>query len=577
MTVTVSLAQINPTTGDIDGNTEAIKHAIEQAEQEGADLVVFPEMAVTGYCISDMVEDDEFVRANEEAIEEIADETGETAAVIGFVEQDGDDRYNAAAVVQYGDVQGIARKNLLPNYRYFDDERYFEAGEDPTPVAINVDGETVSLGVSICEDMWDEAYETSPIDELADQGADIIININASPFEVDKRDERASLIQEHIEETELPFIYCNTTGVADVGKNILPFDGESLIYNQDSDLVAQAAQFEEDHVTADIELAGVTETADIELDPQSREEQIYRALTMSIRDYMDKTGFEKVVEPISGGIDSSLGLALCADALGPENVIAYNLPSTVNTDTTKDIAEELADNFGIEYREMPIQSIYDETIDTYEDHARGIESTIAKENIYARVRGMLMMLESNNSPEDEPAMLVNNGNETELALGYVTLYGDMDGGVALLGDVSKTDVYRVAEYVNERHGEEMIPEEVFEIEPSAELSPGQEDPFDYPVVAPLVDDFLEHRYSPQDIIQRFEERDLDDGRYVTEGDDSVYERYDRDSFRELVYATYRRFQNASFKRVQAPPVVAVSGRAFGTDFREPIINRWDGG
>jgi NAD+ synthase (glutamine-hydrolysing) len=580
MEITVTLAQMNPTTADIEGNTELILDEIEQATADGVDVVVFPEMAITGYCILDLVEDDTFIKENQIALDRIRERTGETAAVVGFVDTDDRGTYNASAVLQDGTVRGIARKILLPNYRYFDDARYFTPGKEVAPIDIEIGGRTVSLGVSVCEDLWDEDYDRKPIAELAHAGADVILNVNASPFATGKRQERHELIQRHIDATALPVLYLNTVGVADVGKNIIVFDGDSLAYAADGTLLARGEQFEEDRVTVTAGLAGPTPGASSNRSRPAmvlREQELYEALVMGVRDYARKTGFEKVIEPVSGGIDSALGLAICVDALGPENVIAFNLPSTVNTQTTKDIAEELAANFGVEYRKLPIQSIYDEIVGVYETHVDEIESGTARENIYARVRGLLMMLVSNGSSEDAPAMLISNGNETEMALGYVTLYGDMSGGLDLLGDLSKMDVYAVAEYVNERYGREMIPSEVFEIRPSAELSPGQADPFDYPTVAPIVGDLLEQRWSPSDLVARFEAGELDEERY---GEDdhgrTVYERYDARTFEMVVFDTYRRLTRSTFKRVQAPPVVAVSRRAFGTDFREPIINRWDG-
>ncbi|MDY6778154.1 MAG: NAD(+) synthase, partial [Candidatus Nanohaloarchaea archaeon] len=274
------------------------------------------------------------------------------------------------------------------------------------------------------------------------------------------------------------------------------------------------------------------------------------------------------VEPVSGGIDSSLGLAICADAVGAENVVAYNMPSSVNSETTKQNAEELADNLGVEYRVLPVEEPYREIIDTYEEHVDEVERTVSRENVYARLRGLFAMLETN----EEGSMLVSNGNQTEMALGYATLYGDMTGGLSLLGDVSKTEVYDLAQYVNERHGEEVIPEEVFEQPPSAELSEGQEDPFDYEVVAPVVESFLEQRMDSSSLVEAFDRGELGDG-----FPDDIDDCYDVDAFEELVEDTYKRFRTAAFKRAQAPPVIAVTGRSFGTDFREPIIDGWQPG
>jgi len=586
MTLTLSIAQLDPTTADIAGNTALVRDAYDRAAAAGADVVVFPEMVVTGYCILDLVEDDTFVDRNRTALEGIAAHTGETAAVVGFVDRAGDERYNAAAVCQHGEVRGVARKVLLPNYRYFDDERYFEPGETVAPVELSVDGESYSLGVSVCEDMWDADYDRRPVRELADAGADLVVNLNASPFEVGKRADRARVIREHVAATGVPLVYVNTAGAADVGRNVIVFDGDSLAVDATGALVARGAQFDADLLTVAFDdgvgrhVAGGVAGDDGPLvpsaepvEPERRERELFEALAFGLREYARKTGFETVIEPVSGGVDSSLGLAICAEALGPENVVAYNLPSAVNTETTKGIAAELAENLGVDYRVVPVQSAYDALLDTYESHVGTVSRSVAKENVYARVRGLLMMLVSN----DSGGLLVTNGNETEMALGYVTLYGDACGGLSILGDLSKRDVYDVAAYVNERAGREVIPEEVFEIPPSAELTADQVDPFDYDVVSPVVSDLLEDRQSPAEIVARFERGELDETRYRPDDDGrTVDDKLDAEAFADVVYDTYRRMKRNTFKRVQTPPVVAVSARAFGTDFREPIINGWDG-
>jgi NAD+ synthase (glutamine-hydrolysing) len=615
MELTVTLAQVNPTTGDIEGNAALVREELSRAAAEGADVVVFPEMVLTGYCVLDMVEDDAFVAANEEALAALAAETGQTAAVVGFVDRDeAGQRYNAAAVLQHGEVVGVAHKTLLPNYRYFNDDRYFRAGRNPTPIDVDVEGTPVSLGVSVCEDLWDAEYDRKPVQELVARGASVVLNVNASPFEAGKRATRDRLIRRHVAALERPVVYVNTVGVADVGKNVIVFDGDSLVYDAAGALLARGAQFATDRVTVTLSLPthpASVDPADAGADPnrrspdtshrrsdrleagerepvisdppvgdpietERRETELYEALAMALGDYGRKAGFERVIEPISGGIDSSLGLALCVEAFGPEHVVAYNLPSAVNAPATRDTAAELAENFGVEYRVIPIQGIYEQILETFGEHAAPVERTVARENVYARIRGLLVMLASNDSPPDDSAMLVSNGNETEMALGYATLYGDMSGGLNLLGDLSKRDVYDVAAYVNERYGAEMIPAAAFDAAPTAELSHDQSDPFDYDVVAPVVTELLEERRSPADLVARFRARELDPSRFDVEGASSVYDRYDATAFSEVVYDVYRRFTRSAFKRVQAPPVVAVSKRAFGTDLREPILNAWLG-
>jgi NAD+ synthetase len=461
----VALAQINPTSADISGNTAKILEAVS---------AVTPELALPGYCIGDLVEDTAFLAANERALQAIAEAARGITAVVGFIDYDAGAKndhgtvrkYNAAAVVRDGRVLQRARKSLLPSYRYFDDKRYFSPGERREPV-----------GVSICEDLWDEYYDVKPVPELAAQGAGLILNLNASPFYPGKRQTRQRLIRNHIDRLHRPILYVNTVGAADNGKNIIPFDGESLVYDGAGRLVAIGRQFEEDLVVVDLS-HGHPPDPPLALPPDEPEREMYDALVMSLRDYMRKTGFTRAVVAVSGGIDSALALAIAVEALGPDRVAAFNLPSQHNTETTRGIAQRLAAAVGVRYTVIPIQEIDDDVRAVFERHAHPIAHDLTRENLHARIRGVLMMAESN----DTGALLISCGNETEIALGYATLYGDMCGGISLIGDLSKTDVYSLSRYVNRKHGREMIPAETFTIQPSAELAAGQFDPFDYAVV-----------------------------------------------------------------------------------------------
>ena len=575
----IALAQLNPTSGDINGNTAKILEALEAAAAQGADVLVTPEMALPGYCIGDLVEDAGFLAANERAMLQIAEAARNITAVVGFIDFDLAARnesgairkYNAAAVVSDGRVLQRAHKTLLPSYRYFDDKRFFVPGTVREPVAVPVCGGTVRLGVSICEDLWDEFYDVKPLAELVARGADVLLNLNASPFCPGKRQARDEIIRRHLAELHKPLVYINTTGAADNGKNIIPFDGESLVYDAGGRLIAIGRQFQEQLLVVDLDPAAPA--ARLPLPAMDADREMYDGLVMALRDYMRKTGFDRAVVAVSGGIDSALALAIAADTLGPGRVSAYNMPSRFNSSTTRSIAERLARAFGVTYGVIPIQELDEHVRAVFETNAHAIVESFTGENLHARIRGLLMMAESN----DTGALLISCGNETEIALGYATLYGDMCGGVSLIGDLSKLDVYRLARYVNAKHGAEMIPEEAFHIKPSAELAANQFDPFDYWVVAPVVGEIVERRTSPAELVRLFERHALDPARFVPDAEGrTVYDKHSSASFSEVVYDCFRRIRRSVYKRLQGPPIVVVTERAFGLDLRETIINAWEG-
>ena len=576
----VALAQLNPISGDIDGNADKICEAIAEAARQGADLLVSPEMVLPGYCIGDLVENVDFLAANDRAIGRIAEASRGITSVIGFIDYDLHQRndngtvrkYNAAAVVRDGRILQRAHKALLPNYRYFDDKRFFAPGESREPVEIPTASGCTPIGVSICEDMWDDFYDVKPLPELAAKGARVIVNLNASPFYPGKRHERDALIRRHVAQVRRPLVYVNTVGAADNGKNVIAFDGESLVYDGHGRLIAIGRQFEEELLVVDLG-EGAAPHATAELPPIDREREIYDGLVMGLRDYMRKTQFTETVVPVSGGIDSALVLAIAVDAVGPDHVRAYNLPSPYNTGTTRSIAERLAAALGVRYGVIPISSIDEELRTTFERHAHPIQRSLTRENLHARIRGLLMMAESN----DTGALLLSCGNETEIALGYATLYGDMCGGISVIGDLSKTDVYRLARHVNVRHGREIVPEETFTLKPSAELAEGQFDPFDYYVMAPVVSELAERRRSASELITLFDRRALDPARFAPDPDGrTVYDKYTSATFRAVVQEAFQRMRRSVYKRLQGPPILAVSERAFGFDLRETIISGWNG-
>jgi NAD+ synthase (glutamine-hydrolysing) len=567
----VALAQIAPISGDLDGNLKRIVDKIEWAQDQKAHLVVFPEMCLTGYCILDLVEDDHFVETNRRMLEEIGKSCKSTAAVVGFVDFDQKKkspngkylRYNAAAVMQYGKIVGITHKTLLPSYRYFDDSRYFTPGKVRKPIEIKVNGKKLKLGVTVCEDMWDENYAIKPVKEQIKKGAKLIVNINASPYNPQKIEERIEIIERHVKQSKVPFVYVNTVGAGDNGKNIIPFDGQSLVYDKSAKLIAIGKQFKRDHFIIDLN----EKNPSLPKPKYHKEKEIFNALVMSLKYYAKRTGFDKAIISVSGGIDSALGLAITVEAFGKEDVVAYNLPSQFNTEITKSLAELVVKNFDVEYKIIPIEKIDNVYREEFERNCHQIYNPVSKENLHARIRGNLMMLESNESN----ALLISNGNKTEIALGYATLYGDMCGGISIIGDLSKMDVYAVARYINEKYGWEVIPEKIFKLRPSAELGPNQFDPFDYPIVSPLADLLVEERLSVKEIIERFKKRAL--GSSVPK---RIYTEYDKTRFTQLIKHLYSLQKISVYKRLQGPPIVAVSERSFGFDLRETIINKWEG-
>lgn len=583
MRVRVSLAQLNPKSGDIRGNSRLIRDAIRRAEAEGAHLVVMPEMCLTGYCLDEkLLINRRFLRENRRVlIEEIASACGEVAAVVGFVDFDeqiqGPDsspvRYNAAAVLHRGRLAQVVHKRLLPSYRYFDDKRYFAAGQEVEPVHLTFPDGALRLGVLICEDLWDERYLLKPCRIYAEKGVDLLACINASPFvcsspgrQDGKRFVREQVARDQVRRYGVPLAWVNTVGVGDNGKNVIPFDGASAAYDREGTLAAQLALFESDQRTVEFEQGRAAAIGRREYD---RDGEIFDALVMSVRDYYEKIGiFKGVLEAVSGGIDSALGTAIAFAAVGPERLTAFNLPSRYNSARTQDAARRLAENFGIEYKVVPIQEIYEKVTADFEAYVHPIRQSITRENLQARIRGLIMMAESN----DREALLLTNGNESEIALGYSTLYGDMVGGLAVIGDLPKPDVYRVARHVNRRWGRDMIPEDSFLVPASAELKEGQVDPFDYETVGPVVSEFIERGAAPDDLAEAFERRELNSARFGPE----IYRQYDLGSFHRLARQLYRSLNYSVYKRMQAAPIVVVSERSFGFDLRETIINGWTG-
>jgi NAD+ synthase (glutamine-hydrolysing) len=566
--IRVAGAQINLTVGDIDGNAERILDAMEWAEECQADVLLLPELAITGYPPEDLLLRKAFVDANIQALHRIATTSGETAAVVGFVDRAAGHRparddagpprvHNAAGLVAGGRVRGFYHKCLLPNYGVFDEDRYFVPGSDAGTLW-EINGAVV--GVSICEDLW---VPDGPPSRQAANGADILVNINGSPYHRGRGPEREAMLRERVGATGLPLVYLNLVG----GQDELVFDGGSMVFNGEGELLYRAPQFEEDLFWVDVPLPaegraevaatvvadgtlleGDPEPAPESAEPLGDEEEVYSALVLGLSDYVAKNGFDSVVVGLSGGIDSALTAAIASDALGAEAVWGVTMPGRYSSEGSVADSRELAANLGIRFDEISIEPPFGGFLETLEDAFAGSETGIAEENLQARVRGAILMALSNKYG----GMVVATGNKSEMSVGYATLYGDMAGGYAVLKDVFKTEVYRLAEWRN-RNGE-VIPRSIIDKAPSAELRPDQRDTDSLPP------------YDELDLIlELYVEGDLDVAAIVKLGHRGT-----------LVERVARMVDSNEYKRRQAPPGVRITTKGLGRDRRLPITNRYRG-
>ncbi|MGH9190311.1 MAG: NAD+ synthase [Acidimicrobiales bacterium] len=570
----VALCQMNAVVGDLDGNVAAILAALEQAEAADCDVAVFPELAVTGYPPEDLVLKPTFVADNRAALAKLATRTGRCAAVVGFVDS-GRDLYNAAAVCAFGAVQGIYRKRLLPNYAVFDEARYFAPGTED-PILFVIGG--VRVGVSICEDAWDPV---GPIAQQAAGGAEMVVNLNASPYYSGRLAERERMLATRAADASCALVYVNLVG----GQDELVFDGASLVVDADGELVARAPQFAEAVTVVDIDSRPVFRKRlldprgrarhiplpEVVITPEARPRQpvpqqrpiteplgrvaeVYEALVLGTRDYVAKNGFTDVVVGLSGGVDSSLVAAIAADSLGSERVHGVAMPSRFTSEESNADAAQLAANLGIHHLVIPIEPAHAAFLDLLAPVFAGRAADLTEENLQARVRGTLLMALSNKFGW----MVLATGNKSEMAAGFSTLYGDLAGGFAAIKDVPKLLVYELCRYRNERAAAEgeppSIPRRVLDKPPSAELRPGQRDDQSLPPYEEL-DPILEA--------------------YVGE-DRSPAEITDAGADPALVRRVVAMVDRAEYKRRQAPPGVRVSRKAFGKDRRLPITNHYKG-
>jgi NAD+ synthase (glutamine-hydrolysing) len=535
----VAAAQINAVVGDLDGNAERVVEAYEAAVADQCDLVVFPELTVTGYPPEDLLLRPAFVAAASETIAKLAARTGACTAVIGFPERAGGALSNAAAVCAHGRILGVYRKQRLPNYAVFDEQRYFTASTETGP-RFDVGG--VQMAVSICEDAW----VPEPILAMVSNGAELIVNINASPYYAGRLQEREEMLAARAVEAGVPIVYVNLVG----GQDELVFDGASLVFDARGRLVARAKQFAEDLLVVDLDVpAASAQPARIEpaLAPVP---EVYAALVLGTGDYGRKYGFDDVVFGLSGGIDSSLVAAIAVDALGAEHVNGVLMPSRYSSPGSIDDALALAQRLGIRTFTVPIEPAHASFEQMLAPVFAGATENGAEENVQSRIRGNVLMTISNKFNW----MVLTTGNKSEMATGYATLYGDMAGGFAVIKDVPKTLVYALCRDLNQRAGREVIPKVVIDKPPSAELRPDQKD---------------------TDSLPAYDELDPVIEGYV-EGDESVAELAARGVNIDLARRVARMVDRNEYKRRQAPPGVRVSRKAFGKDRRPPITNRWPG-
>ena len=568
----VSLAQTNSTVGDLEGNADKIIDRIREAESLGADLVAFPELALTGYPPEDLVLRRGFVEDNLAMLERVAEATRglHVAAVVGFVDY-AHDIFNAAAVLHDGRMAGAYHKQYLPNYGVFDEARYFRPGQGVQ--LFDIAGARV--GVTICEDIW---YSSGPMQDQCLAGAEVVVNINGSPFHAGKSQQREQMLATRASDNAVLTLYCNLVG----GQDHLIFDGGSTVFGPGGDLIARAPMFREHLLTVDLDVEEVRQTrlhdprlrrlpqTDAQHTPVSDEravrsgppldgqisdgipedEQVYEALVLGTRDYVHKTGFSDVVIALSGGIDSTLTAVVAVDALGADHVRGVSMPSRYSSEGSVADARALADNLGIQMDVLPIEGPYQSHLDTLAPMFEGLPQDVTEENLQARIRGVLMMALSNKVG----ALVLTTSNKSESATGYTTLYGDMTGGLAVIQDVPKLLVYRLSELVNERAGREVIPVSVLTKPPSAELRPDQFDEqslMPYDRLDPILEAFVEEDRSLDEIVEAgFDEAEVKRVMSLVTG--------------------------AEYKRRQAAPGLKITPRTFGRDRRFPIANRYRG-
>jgi len=541
----IALAQLNPTIGDLEGNSRKIEGACRQAGKAGADLVVFSELVLTGYPPRDLLYKPDLICEGQKALQSLVARIQGPAVLMGHVGKHkngaGKELTNSALLFQNGKVLAQADKILLPSYDVFDENRYFQAGDHP--VICELSG--TKLGITICEDIWNfpdfynqDVYHSNPVEELAQAGAEIILNVSSSPYRVGRWQTRLNLGQHIIDRFKLPFVLVNQVG----GNDDLLFDGHSFALSVSGKVIAQAKGFEEDLIVVDLKQG----KGDVRPTPECEEEEMFRGLVMGVRDYLNKCGYSKAVVGLSGGIDSAVVAAIAVEALGADNVMGISMPSQYTASQSMSDAERLAANLGLSFSVVPIRELFEEYKKSLSPLFPGMAEDVTEENIQARIRGNILMAVSNKLGN----MVLSTGNKSEMSVGYCTLYGDMAGGLSVISDVPKMKVYALANWIN--RGKEIIPKAIIKRPPTAELRPNQTDQDSLPpyeVLDPILEGYVEKHWSVERLIE---------------------EGYEAEVVRQVV----RQVDQNEYKRNQAAPGLKVTAKAFGSGRRNPIAQKF---
>ncbi len=579
----VALAQTKPVTGDLVGNTEQIVRNIRWAKEDNADIVVFPETAITGYCCGALFEQESFVQYNISMLEEIIakEVPDDMVAIVGFVDQlgkkvNGDLRIaNSAAVIQGGKVIDTYDKVLLANGEHHEDRKYFTSGEVTKVIPVQINGETINLGVSICEDAWHQNHERDIIQELKDLGADLIVSPNQSYFHYDKQEIRRDLFGGHAANKGIPVVMTNGVGVGDIVKNILIYDGGSFAFDSEGNPLVELERFQSDYCVVDVPLTGKGSAA--KLPSFTKYQEIYDALVFEQKEIFDVIGIPNAQVHVSGGIDSAIVATIVYDAMGADHTVLITNPTEDNGDITKGFAQYLADKLSVKLHWNSTQEPYQSVVESHKNAFGKEPSLVGK----ACIQAVLRTVQGIGAYHHFKSGIVATGNHTEIVEGWATFHDIGSIGVhALIGDLTKVELYQFADYINERFGDEVIPQPLFDgtIKPMAELADAKEDPIDYWVRSGIDAELIRNRKGPLEIIADFQQGTLTQDFFPLDFEGkSVYEKYSAQQFSNETWEAFDNSRRSVFKSAQGAPIVIISPRSRGFSNRETIINHYLGG